>query len=295
MTIREAYLQGREHLSAAAVAEPAIEAEVLLRFALGWDRARLYTHWEGPIGTDHLVRYRALLQERAGGRPVHYIVGEREFMGLAFAVDERVLIPRPETEALVEYVVAWARRGRAAVVADVGTGSGAIAVALAVLLPGLIVHATDISPAALAVARANARRHGVLERIRFHAGDLLEALPAALQGLDAIVSNPPYVPEDQAALLAREIREFEPRQAIFVSGDGSALHRRLIAAAPERLRPGGLLALEVGAGQADAVAALFAADGRYTAPVRQPDPIGIERVVAACRLAPEGDPSAGRK
>ncbi|HXF81927.1 MAG TPA: peptide chain release factor N(5)-glutamine methyltransferase, partial [bacterium] len=108
MTIREAYLQGREHLSAAAVAEPAIEAEVLLRFALGWDRARLYTHWEGPIGTDHLVRYRALLQERAGGRPVHYIVGEREFMGLAFAVDERVLIPRPETEALVEYVVAWA-------------------------------------------------------------------------------------------------------------------------------------------------------------------------------------------
>lgn len=299
MTIRESYLAGREHLQAAGVSEPAIEAEVLLRFVLGWDRARLYTHWDGPMPADHLGRYRSLLEERARGRPVHYIVGQREFMGLTFQIDERVLIPRPETEVLVEYVAQWVRQDRgptAGIIADIGTGSGAIAVSLAVMLPDVTIYATDISSDALEVARANAQRHGVARRIHFHPGDLLDALPMALRGLDAVVSNPPYVPEDQASLLAREIREFEPRQAIFIPGDGSALHRRLIRTAPERLRGGGLLAMEVGAGQAEPVAELLRADGRYTEIELRPDPIGIERVVSAtARRAPEGDSSAGRK
>lgn len=306
MTIRESYLQGREHLAAVPVAEPAIEAEVLLRFVLGWDRARLYTHWDGPIGEGDLARYRALLEERGRGRPLHYIVGRREFMGLAFAIDERVLIPRPETEVLVEYAARWLRDARAAsaggdgddevIVADIGTGSGAVGVSLAVMAPGAVVHATDISPDAIEVARENARRHGVLDRVHFHVGDLLAALPPALRGrLDAIVSNPPYVPEDQAALLAREITAFEPRQAIFVPGDGSALHRRLIADAPGWLRPGGLLAMEVGAGQADRIGAAVRADPRYAEVVQLADGIGIERVVAARRRGPEGVAASGRK
>lgn len=297
MTIRDAYLQGREHLQAVPVTEPAIEAEVLLRFVLGWDRARLYTHWDGPMPEAELTRYRALLAERARGRPVHYIVGEREFMGLSFAIDERVLIPRPETEVLVEHVVRWAADEHAATIADIGTGCGAIAITVASMLAGITVHATDISTGALEVARGNARRHGVADRVHFHAGDLLAALPATLRGeLHVIASNPPYVPEDQAVLLAREIREFEPPVAIFVPGDGSALHRRLIDSAPEWLRPGGLLAVEVGAGQAEPVGEIVRADGRYTDVRLLPDAIGIERVVAARRRdGSEGVSSGGRK
>ena len=297
MTIKDAYLQGREHLQAARVSEAAIEAEVLLRFVLGWDRARLYTHWDGPMPEAQAARFRALLEERSRGRPVHYIVGEREFMGLPFALDERVLIPRPETEPLVEYVALWARREGAQLIADIGTGCGAIAVSLAHMLPAITLHATDISAGALDVARGNAARHGVTARIRFHAGDLLAALPTVLRGrLDVVASNPPYVPEDQAFLLSREIRDFEPAQAIFVPGDGSVMHRRLIETAPEWLRPGGLLAMEVGAGQAEPVADVMRADARYTEVVLLPDAIGIERVVAARRrAAPEGESSGGRK
>jgi len=301
VTIQDAYRYGRAHLEGVGTAEPAIEAEVLLRFVLGWDRARLYAHWDAPVPAEVFARYGALLQERARRRPVHYIVGEREFMGLRFAVDERVLIPRPETEVLVAYVAQWVRKERGApadIVADIGTGSGAIAVSLASLVPALTVHATDLSADALTVARDNARRHGVADRIHFHLGDLLAALPAALRGqFDAIVSNPPYVPQDQAGLLSPEIREFEPRQAIFVPGDGSLLHRRLIADAAHWLRPGGLLAMEVGAGQADGVAEAIRQDGRYTDVTRLPDGVGIERAVAARRRdgAAEGDPRSGRK
>lgn len=285
MTIKDAFLQGRAHLEGLGAAEPAIEAEVLLRFALAWDRARLYTHWDETIPAEVLARYVALLDQRSRRRPVHYIVGEREFMGLRFAVDERVLIPRPETEILVEYAAQWVckEHGPAAgIIADIGTGSGAIAVSLAYLLPEVIVHATDISERAIDVARSNAQRHGVADRLHFHVGDMLTALPVALRGhIDALVSNPPYVPQDQAFLLSREIREFEPAEAIFVPGDGSVLHRRLIADAASWLRPGGLLAMEVGAGQADAVAAAIEDDGRYVEITRVPDGVGIERAVAA--------------
>ncbi|MDQ7843903.1 MAG: peptide chain release factor N(5)-glutamine methyltransferase [Armatimonadota bacterium] len=298
MTIREAFLYGRRHLEGLGAAEPALEAEVLLRFLLGWDRAGLYARWDEPVPEEVFARYGALLRERARHRPLHYIVGEREFMGLRFAVDERVLIPRPETEVLVEYVAQWVREQHAASVADIGTGSGAIAISLAHLVPEILVFATDISPEALAVARANAERHGVAPRVHFRAGDLFQALPALWRGrLDVVVSNPPYVPQDQAFLLAPEIREFEPRQAIFVPGDGSLLHRRLIADAATWLRPGGLLAMEVGAGQADAVAGAIEQDGRYGDVLRLPDGVGIERAVAARRRhrAAEGDLRSGRK
>ncbi|HEU4798418.1 MAG TPA: peptide chain release factor N(5)-glutamine methyltransferase [bacterium] len=282
MTTRDAYLQGREHLQAAGVHEPAIEAEMLLRFVLRIDRAQLYTHWDGALPQAAWEQYRARLDERAGGRPVHYIVGEREFMGLLFAIDERVLIPRPDTELLVEHVVAWIRNHGGSRVVDVGTGSGCIAVSLARVLPDVTVYAADLSSDALDVARANAARHGVSERIRFLQGDLLAPLPPDLAGrIDAVASNPPYVPRDQAFLLAREITDFEPEQAIFVPGDGTEMHRRLIEMAPRWLRPGGLLAMEVGAGQAPTVGDAVENAGGFDHVALLPDPVGIERVVSA--------------
>lgn len=294
-SIKDAYLLGRDHLRAAGVQEDAIQAEMLLRLALRVDRARLYTHWDGPMPEAAWDRYRELLEERAAGVPVHYLVGEREFMGLMFAVDERVLIPRPETELLVEHVAQWAREERAGLIVDVGTGSGCIAVSLAHLLPQATVYATDLSPAALEVARANAVRHGVQDRVILLAGDLLTPLPPDVAGrLDAVVSNPPYVPQDQASALAREIREHEPPEALFAPGDGTAVHRRLLALGPNWLRPGGLLAMEVGAGQAPAVAEAVRLDGRYGPPTILPDGVGIERVVAAVLAGAEGESAGAR-
>ncbi len=280
MTIREAYLDGRAHLAAAGVAESSIEAEMLLRFVLRVDRAALYAHWEGALPQAQQERYLGLLEERSRGRPVHYIVGEREFLGRSFAVDERVLIPRPETELLVEHAAAWLRARGGSIAVDVGTGSGCVAISLAHRMPHITVYATDISTDALDVARENARRHAVETHMRFHHGDLLSPLPPGLaRQIDVIASNPPYVPQDQAGILPREIREFEPPQALFVPGDGTAVHRRLIDAAPEWLRLGGLLALEVGAGQADTVAEMVRQHGGYDTVTVVPDTVGIERVV----------------
>src|SRR5574341_1939938 len=254
MTIKQAYLLGREHLAAAGSMEAAIEAEVLLGRALGWDRAQLYARWDGPMPEPLWDRYQGWLDERARGRPVHYIVGEREFMGLRFAVDERVLIPRPETEILVELAVSRLRgRGRP-VVAYIGTGSGCVAVSVAHLLPSAVVYATDRSSGALAVAAVNADRHHVTDRVTISGGDLLDALPPDILGrIDALLSNPPYIPAAQVVGLPREIREFEPREAFLGPGDGMEAHRHLAAGAPRWLAPGGFLAVEVAAGQSDAV------------------------------------------
>lgn len=282
MTTRDAYVMGRDHLKTAGVHEPAIEAEMLLRFVLRMDRAQLYGHWNGAVPESAWEQYRLRLDERAGGRPVHYIVGEREFMGLQFAIDERVLIPRPDTELLVEHVAAWVRDHGGSRLVDVGTGSGCIAVSLAHALPHVTVYASDLSADALDVARANAARHGVRERIHFVQGDLMDALSPDLAGrIDAVASNPPYVPRDQAFLLAREITAFEPEQAIFVPGDGTEMHSRLIEMAPRWLRPGGLLAMEVGAGQAPTVGDAVEHAGGFHHVVLLPDLVGIERVVSA--------------
>lgn len=288
---------GREHLVATGSAEPEIEAEVLLRHALRLDRAGLFTRWEHPISAEAWRQYRELLESRASGRPVHYILGQREFMGLAFAVDERVMIPRPETEVLVEYVIDAFRSKGGVILVDVGTGSGCIAVSAAFYLPQAMVYATDISGPALAVARINAERHGTADRIIFLEGDLLFVLPENLRGqVDAVVSNPPYVPKSQRPSLPREVRDFEPAVAIIALEKGTEIHQRLIAESPRwlrpasngaGLRPAGLLVLEAGAGQAEAVAAALAEDGRYERAHRLRDLAGAERVVvAALRYSP---------
>jgi release factor glutamine methyltransferase len=307
VTIRDAFLWGREHLAATGVAEPAIEADLLLRRALGWDRAQMYTRWDSPLDGGAWDRYRVLLDARAGGRPVHYILGEREFMGLLFAVDERVLIPRPETEVLTEVIIDFLNGNREQrtgnsqsqevrspfpvprsrqLVVDVGTGSGCIAVAIAHFVPDAAVIATDISRGALDVAASNARRHGVESRIEFLEGDLLTPLPQSVQReIDVLVSNPPYVPPQDAAGLPREIREFEPTIAVVGQEDGLAVHRRLISEGTRWLKPGGLLALEVGTGQALAVAGWFR-EADYAVIRTIQDYAGIDRVVTAT-YAPE--------
>jgi release factor glutamine methyltransferase len=274
-------MAGRQHLAAAGIDEADMTAEVLLRYVLDVDRTQLYLAWNRPIDAATWARYEAALDERARGRPVAYITGRREFMGLEFRVDERVLIPRPESEVLVEAALEILGDRLAPTIADIGTGSGALAVSLAVLRPDAMVVATDLSDDALAVAQANAARHAVSDRIRFLRGDLLEPVRAERICLDLIVCNPPYVAPDIAAGLPREIRDFEPRLAVVAPGAGEAVHIRMIDAAPAVLRPGGWLVMEVAAGQAARVVELLKRSGRFDDPQVRRDGLGWERVVAA--------------
>ncbi len=280
-TVAEAWQAGRERLTALGVEEAAITAEVLLRHALDLTRTQFHVAWNQPVPDEARTRYLGYVGERARGRPLAYIVGHREFMGLDFLVDERVLIPRPETEVLVEVVLELVRGTTSPAVADVGTGSGAIAVSVAVLRPDAAVVATDLSVAALEVARANASRHAVAERVTFLAGDLLDPVIGAGWRLDALVCNPPYVAPEAAAGLPREIREFEPALAVVAPGCCESIHARLVDAAPGALRPGGWLVLEVAAGQAPRVVELIQQRAGYEAVQVRRDGLGWDRVVAA--------------
>jgi release factor glutamine methyltransferase len=254
---------------------PRLDAQVLLAHVLERDRVHLYTHFDKPLAPEELAAYRGLIQRRLAGEPVAYLVGKKEFRSLELTVDARVLVPRPDTETLVD--VALTLVGDTGRVVDVGTGSGAIALALKKERPGLDVTAIDRSPDAAAVARANAERLGLL--VTVVEGDLLE--PArALAPLALIVSNPPYIPSGDVPALAAEVQK-EPLLALDGGPDGLVAIRRLIGDAPALLVPEGALALEVGAGQAPAVAALFAADGRYHPATIAKDLSGIERVVAS--------------
>ncbi len=288
-TVREAYLLGREHLAVGGSAAPSIEAEVLLRYVLAVDRARLYAAWEADLPAEAWARYQHLLEVRAQGRPLHYILGEREFMGLSFAVDERVMIPRPETEVLVEHLIGCFQFHPGPMLVDVGTGSGCIGISLAHFLPRARILAIDLSAAALEVARANATRHALADRVTFLEGDLLRPLPEALRGqIDAIASNPPYIPLEQAAGLPKEIREYEPPVALFAPGGGMEFHRRLIAESPPWLAAAGMVALEVALGQAPTVADVMRQDRRYAPIQRLSDLAGVERVVVGVLASAEG-------
>lgn len=254
---------------------PRLDAQVLLAKVLERDRVYLYTHFDQPLGPEELGAYRGLIRRRLEGEPVAYLVGKREFRSLELAVDPRVLVPRPDTETLVEVALTLAPpTGR---VADIGTGSGAIALALKQERAELEVLAVDASAAAAAVARDNAARLGLAVEVL--EGDLL--VPLVARGpFDLIVSNPPYIPSAELATLPPEVRR-EPRAALDGGPDGLDLFRRLVREAPPLLQPTGALAVEVGAGQATAVAALFAAAGCYDPARTTRDLGGIERVVAA--------------
>lgn len=244
------------------------------------NRAWLLTHLDSEATSDEAAEFRALLKRRLAGEPIQYITGEAEFYGLPFFVTRDVLIPRPETEHLVEKVLQLSANFIDPRIVDIGTGSGAIAVALATHLRNASITATDNSSAALTIARRNAVRNCVADRIRFLAGDLLA--PVASERFEIVVSNPPYVAAADRATLAVEVREFEPETALFAGGNGLSVYRHLIPAARDTLAAGGILLLEIGHGQQEAISALLEsagfADIEFTADLQ-----GIPRVAAAQR------------
>ncbi|MGH9590566.1 MAG: peptide chain release factor N(5)-glutamine methyltransferase [Terracidiphilus sp.] len=254
--------------------------QVLKRRGEARNRAWLLTHLDSEAAPDDAAEFDALVKRRLTGEPIQYIVGEAEFYGLPFFVTRDVLIPRPETEHLVEKALQLCAQCADPRILDVGTGSGAIAVALAAHLRDASITATDISAAALAVAKRNAQRNGVEDRIRFLAGDLL--VPVADEHFEMVISNPPYVAEADRNMLAVEVREFEPETALFAGGDGLAVYRRLIPAAFASLVSGGFLLLEIGHGQQDAVGGVLESTG-FEAIEFAADLQGIARVATARR------------
>jgi release factor glutamine methyltransferase len=270
---------------------PRLDAEVLLAEALGRQRIELYTAFDEVPGEQPRSAFRELVRRRAEGTPVAYLVGRREFYSLSFRVTPDVLIPRPETELLVVAALDLAKTyappaiaGKAPelMVADVGTGSGIIAVCLAKHLPSCRVTAIDISPAALAVAKENARQHGVGERIEFIESDLFAAVPPERR-FDFIVSNPPYVTAAELEHLAVDVRKFEPRMALLGGPCGTEVIESLAGQAAERLRPGGHLLMEISPMIHDAVRALLSADNRFELGPTIKDLARLPRVVQARR------------
>jgi release factor glutamine methyltransferase len=288
-TRRQAWAWGADRLQrAGAPAEAALlEAQVLLRYAGGVSREELLVRPAVNFEEAAWSVYADAIDRRAGGTPIAYLVGRREFFGIDLLVDARVLIPRPETEHLVE-IVTDALRGRAApLIVDIGTGCGAIAIAVANTLPRARALATDVSASALDLARINAARSGVEDRIAFALGPALDPL-SRLTGegsVDAIVSNPPYIPTAEIARLSKDVREHEPAVALDGGPDGLDVHRPIVAGAARYLGSGGMLAVEVAAvwGQAAAVADLIAATGGFGVPRIVPDYAGADRVVVAVR------------
>lgn len=245
----------RGHFEKQDVDAPRLTAELLLAFVLRCQRVKLYMELDRPLTKDELARFKALLQRRLAGEPTQYLLGQKEFYGRSFSVDPRVLIPRSETELLVEAVLRALPKAEPTRVLDLCTGSGCIAVSIAAERPQASVWATDLSAEALEVARTNALAVGVDARVTFFHGDLFAPLPADAT-FDVIVSNPPYVSTGSLSALQREVQA-EPRLALDGGPDGLVLLTRIAQAALPRLKPGGLLAFEHGDEQAEAMRALL--------------------------------------
>jgi release factor glutamine methyltransferase len=233
------------------------DAELLLLHVVQVSRATLLAHPDRELTPDQRAQYGDAIARRLRHEPIQYITGQQEFYGLAMNVTPAVLIPRPETEHLVEAVLRLLPADEPQAIADIGTGSGAIAIALATHLPRAQITALDISAEALAVTEANARKHNVANRIRFVESDLLAAVGDKPATFDAIVSNPPYVAETDRGTLSPEVRDYEPATALFAGEAGLDVYRRLIPQAHQALKPGGLLALEIGQGQRDGIRELL--------------------------------------
>ena len=294
LDVRAALKEAMARLRAADVTSHTLAAELLLMHALGRDRTWLYTNPESVLDAGALEAYFALVARRAAGEPTQYLTGKQEFWGLEFEVTPAVLIPRPETEHVIE--VALERLGARGIkidmitgapspqlrVADVGTGSGCLAVALAHEMPHAEITATDISAAALDVARRNATLQGVVDRVHFIECDLLTGILGA--PFDLIVSNPPYVARSDSASLAREVRDHEPHAALFGGPTGVEIYSRLVEQAGVLLRAGGILVLELGYNSADEVREMFHVQRHWANVSITNDLAGIPRVLAAERI-----------
>ena len=286
MQLKQALTSAIARFTNDQVPSPRLNAELLLMFILGVDRAYLFAHPERELNADEQARYAVVLDERARGVPTQYITGHQEFWGMDLIVSPAVLIPRPETEHVIETVLELAGVKQAGQevpmrILDVGTGSGCIALALATEFPRAEIHATDISAAALEIARANAARHQLESRIQFHQSDLLEGLNLA--DLDFVVSNPPYVGESEEDQVQLEVRKFEPRNAVFAGPTGVEVIARMIPQAHSALRPGGWLIMEISGTIADKTKHLL--DGWDDASIR-PDLQSIPRVAQARKPRP---------
>lgn len=261
-TLAKARLWAADELRRAGAESCALSADILLGFVLGRDRVYLLCHGEDALSAEDWRLYRSSVLRHAQGEPLQYLIGQREFYGLDFRVTPSVLIPRPETEILVEAALEIARGQLLPCVkyVDVGTGSGCIAVTMARHLPEAAGYATDISGAAIAIAKSNAQRHGITAKIAFIRTDLLDCF-AAEPFFDLILSNPPYVELDGYDTLARGVRDYEPHLALFGGRDGLDVFRRLAPEVSSRLKPGGFLLLEIGAGQLGGVERLMGSEG----------------------------------
>ena len=291
-TILRMILWSAKYLTEKGVEAGRLDAEWLLSAALGVDRLQLYMQYDRPLSTEEREAFKPLLRRRASREPLQYIIGRTGFRQLELKTDPRVLIPRPETEVLVQEVLDWASAGPGSAgrvwdgmggrVWDMGTGTGAVALSLAAEGTWTGVVATDVSPAALSVAADNAERHELSGLVEFREGSLFEPLEEREQ-FDVIVSNPPYIADGERGALQPEIRDWEPPEALFAGEDGLDVIRQLVAGAPEHLSCGGLLALECGLGQAERIAADLNATGAFTAVRIRPDLTGRPRVVMAER------------
>lgn len=282
VTIAQALERAAVMLRRAGVSTPELDAELLLRHVLRWDRARVVAEGPSALPEEAEPRFLALVRERASRRPLQHLVGTQAFWKADFLVSPDVLIPRPETELLVEEALRFLAGRKHPVIVDVGTGSGCIALSLAAERLDAEVHAVDLSPAALAVAAANADRLRLRSRVAFHLGDLLSPLQALRGRVDLVASNPPYVNPAHRASLAPEVRDHEPALALFPDGEPCLAYRRLVPGAHELLGPGGGLILEVGQGMDQEVSAI-AVDAGFRIETVRKDLQGIPRTVVAVR------------
>ena len=282
-TILRMILWSAEYLKNKGVETGRLDAEWLLAAALGVDRLQLYLKYDRPLRSEEREAFKPLLRRRAGREPLQYIIGRTGFRELELKTDPRVLIPRPETEVLVQEVLDWASAG-AESVWDMGTGAGAVALSLAAEGTWTRVVATDVSPEALSVAADNAERYDLGGHVEFREGSLFEPLEEG-ERFDVIVSNPPYIAEGEKGELQPEVRDWEPPEALFAGADGLDVIRQLVAGAPKHLLSGGLLALECGLGQAEGIAADVQATGAFGAVRIRADLTGRPRFVTAERGA----------
>ncbi|OAJ76005.1 protein-(glutamine-N5) methyltransferase, release factor-specific [Brevibacillus sp. SKDU10] len=286
--VREALLWASSFLEEAGTKDPRFEAELMIRHVLKMNRASFLASMPDPIKEEEIASIRMLLKRRAAHEPIQYILGEQNFYGRDFIVAPGVLIPRPETELLIEQVLLHSQRIWSAEqplsVVDFGTGSGAITLTLAAEKPNWQLTTVDISLDAIAIAKQNAERLDVEKRVRFIQGDLVEPILETGERVDIIVSNPPYIPSTDVDELDREVLGYEPRLALDGGADGYIFYRRICEALPQFLAPTGLVAFEVGIYQADTVAQLMKESGAMDEVFIYPDLAGIDRIIVGYRL-----------